>query len=331
MASSTSLSKSAVPRRAAGLLALAGLAWAVGGLYTLFWNPEVQFYKHGIRVKKAYAQKLDLEYPHKVVVAGGSSCATSVDGGRILQRDGIPVLNMGLAAGLGAKVLVRFAMSESRPGDTLILALEPPLLGGSLEVPDLGVQISLAAGLPALLPERAPCPWLKSLLDLRPGAYHVFTLTGKLLLRRPMFAYQPQDFHPSGWHETSMTRAFPNPSLAERPLSQEGQAWLVTVRQSCAQRGIRVAYALPWYYCPPADAGRLRKIHARFLREVAAVIPVLKDPALGVHPVREHFANTNLHPTPAGAALHSDELARQIIAWQTWTLDELNETLAASD
>jgi len=39
--------------------------------------------------------------------------------------------------------------------------------------------------------------------------------------------------------------------------------------------------------------------------------------------VIEHFSDTPLHSNAAGAALHTDELAREIRDWDTWSAEEL--------
>src|ERR1051326_1865468 len=124
MRSSTLHSK--VPWTALGLLAAALAAWGSSDLYTLYLNPEIAFFKHAFTVKHQWAQKLDREYPHKVVVFGGSGCGVSVDGEWMLEKHRMPTVNMGLGAGMGAAVLTRVALKEVRDGDTLIASLENP-------------------------------------------------------------------------------------------------------------------------------------------------------------------------------------------------------------
>jgi hypothetical protein len=325
---STSHFSNGVPGKAVRLLGVAVATWAVGALYTVRANPELVFFRRCATVKQLWAQKLDLEFTNKVVFCGGSSCTTSVDGERMLSQHRLPALNMGLGAGMGAEVLTHYAQTSVRTGDTLVVALEPDLLAGPLRIESLGAQFGLSIGEPSLLRDPHRVDWLSALLDLRPGGYHTFTLVTKVLLRRPLFSYFTSEIHPSGWHEVGSRRTVK--SLKEAPkLSKEGRSWLVGLREWCDQRKVRVAYALPWGYCSPQDLKRFQGSNLRFLYEVAATMPVLKDPQLGTDTNLEHFADTPFHPTAQGAALRTDELAREIRPWATWTRDELAERLKA--
>lgn len=325
---STSHSSNGVPWKAARLLGVAVATWAVGALYMVRANPEIAFFRHCAAVKQLWGKKLDLAYTNKVVFCGGSSCTTSVDGERMLNQHRLPALNMGLGAGMGAKVLTHYAQDSLRTGDTLVVALEPDLLAGPLRIESLGAQFSLSIGEPSLLRDPNRVDWPSALLDLRPGGYHTFTLITKVLLRRPLFSYFASEIHSSGWHEVGARRVVK--PLKESPkLSKEGLSWLVDLHAWCDQRNVRVAYALPWGYCTPEDLQRFQGSNLRFLSEVATTMPVLKDPTLGADTNREHFADTSFHPTAQGAALRTDELAREIRPWAIWSRDELDDRLKA--
>jgi hypothetical protein len=113
------------------LLTLAVVGWLCCAAYTLYLNPSVRLWLGAAQIKQAWAQKMGREHKSKVLVFGGSSCAFSINGERMLEEHELPVVNMGLGAGFGARFLTRWAISEARPGDTLIVALEPDLLGRS--------------------------------------------------------------------------------------------------------------------------------------------------------------------------------------------------------
>lgn len=311
------------------LLCVAIATWVVGALYTVRVNPEVAFFRQCALVKQRWAKKLDLEHTNKVVVFGGSSCNTSVDGERMLNLYGLPAVNMGLGAGMGAKILTHYAQRALRAGDTLIAAIEPGLLAEQLELESLGVQFSFAIGEPTLLRDPNWIDWPSTLLDLRPGGYHTFTLVAKMILRRPLYPYFLSELHPSGWHEVGARKAIESLSKAPTRLSKDGRSWLTNLREWCDQRNVRVAYVQPWGYCSPEYLKQFQNCNLRFLREVAETMPVLKDPNLGADTNREHFADFTFHPTTQGAALRTDELAREIKSWRTWTRDELDERLKA--
>jgi hypothetical protein len=247
----------------------------------------------------------------------------------MLSQHRLPALNLGLGAGMGAKVLTHYAQDSVRTGDTLVVALEPDLLAGPLRIESLGAQFGLSIGEPSLLRDPNRVDWLSALLDLRPGGYHTFTLVTKVVLRRPLYPYFAAELHPSGWHEVGARRAVKSVKEAPTKLSKEGRSWLVALHDWCDQRNVRVAYALPWGYSSPEDLKRFQGCNLRFLYEVAATMPVLKDPNLGADTNLEHFADTPFHPTAQGAALRTDELAREIKPWTIWTRDELDERLKA--
>ena len=68
--------------------------------------------------------------------------------------------------------------------------------------------------------------------------------------------------------------------------------------------------------------------NVQFLLQVAEFLPVLKDPYLGTDIIIEHFSDTPLHANRIGAALHTDELAREIKSWDVWSVEELRELLS---
>lgn len=313
------------------LLAVAVATWAAGSLYTLRINPEVAFYRHGYSLKLRWAEHLSQNYSNKMVVFGGSSCATSVEPRRLLDRHGIAMVNAGFAAGMGAKFLTLQAFSLLHKGDTLIVALEPDLLSGDVEFEPFGVQFALATGQSELLRNPVQINWPAALADLRPGGYHVFTLIGKILLRQPLYRYSNSDFEPIGWQKVEIRRDLGAPSISHVRLSPAGKEWLRMIREECTRRGVRVACAMPWHFSTSDNLLATQRANLRFLREVADVLPVLREPSLGAHSVREHFADTNLHPTAEGAALRTDELATALKDWRLWSLPEMDAHLASMD
>lgn len=316
MDSSTLHFKSNIPWQAVRLLTVALMAWTGCGFYSLHLHPEMMFLRHCARVKQNWKQSLEREHKSKVVIYGGSSCLTSVDGERMKKIHGLPVLNMGLHAGMGARVLTQYTLPTLNPGDTLIVALEPDLLTGSLRPPPLGVQFSFATKRSDALRYPEKIDWLGSLLALRPGSENIFTVLGKIVLHRPLHRYSIAEIHPSGWQEVVERRDFSVAPVAARELSIEAKELLRFIRDDCAKHEIPVAYSLPWSYCTNAEMDERQSRNRDFLKQIEEFLPVLNDPRLGVYSVREHFADTPWHLTAEGAALRTDELAEQISAWK---------------
>ena len=326
MALSILRSRNKIPWQALRFLAVAFVAWTGSAFYSVRLYPEMIFLRHCHAVKQAWQQKLEHDYKSKIVVFGGSSCLTSIDPGRLAERHELPVLNLGLHAGMGAPILTRYALPSLKPGDTLIVALEPSLLTGPQEIEPLGVQFSFATGRMDALRDADGIDWMASLLALRPGSQNMFTFLGKIILRQPLHRYSRAEIHASGWQEVAGRRAFSPPPLVNLQLSDNAKKLLRSIQDFCGQHGVRVAYSIPWSYCPPEKAAEYRSQNLNYLLQISEFLPVLNDPRLGVYPVREHFADTFLHLTAEGAALRTDEWAEQVKGWKLLSRDEIART-----
>jgi len=305
---------SRVPRLARALLAAALLAWALGAVYTLRWNPEVRFFHRVHEAKRAWA--LGLSASNRVLVVGGSGCMTSIDPVRMREAHGLNVLNLGLGAGSGAKFLGRYAMDWARPGDLLILSIEPGLLTGPIDWKSLGVQLAAANGTWQLWHEPGSWEWPSRLLGLRPGGQHLFTLAGKAVLRQPWYRYGLDEIQPGGWHAVAARREVPSPGPGPVAVSPDARAWLADLKAQCDRRGVRLAYAIPWFYGSEADRPAMVEAHRRFLEDVGRLVPIVPDPSMGVNPRREDYADSLVHPTPEAARRRTDDLAKILRAWR---------------
>ncbi len=309
------------------LLAVAAFAWLAGALYTVFVNPEIVFLKGSVKIKQAWSQKIRSGHPHSVVIYGGSSCAFSIDGERALKQHALPLVNAGLHIGLGANVLTSWALSQTRPGDTLVVALEPPLLADPFEPTTLGAQFAAATGLPKTL--AAPTdpagsvPWLSSALMVRPDATHLLTLLAKAVRRRPAYFYRVQDITASGWEQSPHRNPLPGPTRYTPALSADARTLLRTLRRWGETNQVRIVCSLPWCYSRSEAVPHFRRTNARLLIEVSDYLPVLKDSRLGAETNIHYFSDTMWHLNPEGAALRTDELAGQLANWDIWQPAEL--------
>lgn len=147
MPSSTLPSK---PRpRVALILAASALATLLlSAAYTRWWNPEIRLYRYAIAAKQDWAAQLDRQFTTKTIVCGGSSTSFAIDPSRILQQSGLAVANYGLHAGMQPRFLVAVAAASARPGDLLLLAMEPGLLITPDNGSDLAAQMAFALDQP---------------------------------------------------------------------------------------------------------------------------------------------------------------------------------------
>jgi hypothetical protein len=309
------------------LLLTAVAAWLGCIVYTMRLNPELKYYVQGEVIKNRWSEKMTREHGSKVVIYGGSSCAFSIDGERMLDRFNLPTVNYGSAAGIGAAILTESALDQVHPGDTLIVALEPGLLTEPLDPTALGVQFSFAVHHPdwVIHPVLPPVSlnWFQALVALRPGGYHTFTLLGKIAAHKPFMRYQENDYHPSGWEQTDVRMKITGPPGHGPRLSNDARIMLQALHDWSGRNNVRVAYSLPWAYAPPENEASFQRGNADFLLQVNEFIPVLKDTHLGAYTNIEHFADTAWHLDGTASALRTDQLGQEIKNWNIWTDEEL--------
>ncbi|MCX8107490.1 MAG: hypothetical protein N3G20_01660 [Verrucomicrobiae bacterium] len=321
---------SKLPRLAVRLVCVAIAALAAAGAYTVWLNPEIRFYLYAARLKQAWADKLHREFGRAIIVFGASSCAFAIDGERMVEKHGLPVVNFGMHAGMEPLFLTALAVESTRPGDTLVVALEPGLLLSPFDSPDLAAQMGMALGKPRLIHASdltgEPVHWVKNILSLRPGAYHFFTLLGKIVLGKPLYRYSPQDLRPSGFQQTTERREIRDQEpFIVHALPSHSEQLLSALARWCRTNNVELFYSLPWGWVSEAKLNQFKAMNASFLIQVAKFMPVLKDPTLGAYPVREHFADTEWHLTAEGAANRTDALAQQLKARVCWTIEELDQ------
>jgi hypothetical protein len=302
-----------VPKTACLLLAALGVGVALGVAYSLRVNPELAFFRAGAEAKDAWSARIDAEHEHKIILFGGSSCTTTVVPSRMLEAHGLPVVNAGLGAGMGPRVLARYALSLANEGDILVAAFEPELLDGALESPLLGAQFSMMRGsghwLDPSLESEPHRPGFSEIVELRPGGYHAFTLLGKITAGRPLYRYTPGEFQPDGWQNVAARMPIAPAPAREKTLSAAARDFLEQLVAVCAERKLRLALTLPWFYVAEEHAEAERRFNVAFLAELSEIVPTLDDGATGVWTVEEDFADTPFHLVPAAAEHRSDQLA----------------------
>lgn len=322
MTSSTSPFEPRIPRRALALLILAVTTWAACAGYSLWLNPENQFMLRVSAVQGDWAAKLQSSGKPKAVIFGGSSTLFSIRGEQLLSEVGLPAVNCGLPAALGPTVHAIRALQYLGKDDTLVVAIEPDLLTDRLEITSSAVQFSYASGHPEWVRES----WLgqesrssfSSLLALRPGSSHTLTMVGKILSGMPLYRYRASDISPTGWVQTSVRLPLVVSGRSSSRLSNDAERLLAGLRDVCAQRGVRVAYSIPWCYTPREVLIETQRTNAAFLRNVAEFLPVLHDARFGAIDDPELFSDTALHLNENGSVLRTRELGIALRDWRLW-------------
>lgn len=302
-----------MPKTACLLLVTLLVGVAIGVGYSLRVNPELAFFRVGAEAKIEWAAELDETHERKIVVFGGSSCTTTVIPSRMIEVHGLPVVNAGLGAGMGPRVLARFALSLAKEGDVLVAAFEPELLTRKLDTPLLGAQFAMMSGAPewlddslASVPRRAQ---VGEILELRPGGYHAFTLLGKIAGGRPLYRYTPDEFQRDGWQYVAARMSIAPSPPREKKLSPSARAFLEELAATCEARSVELVLTLPWFYVAEEDAAAERAFNQGFLEEISDIVPVIDDGVTGVWTVKEDFADTPFHLLSEAAANRTDHLA----------------------
>lgn len=305
-----------MPRLSLLLVLVALLAAIVGATYALRFDPELAFWTEASKRKLSWVDQMRAKHGHVIGVVGGSTTAFAIDAQMLEKEHGLPVVNLGLHAGMGPEACAGFGFAALQPGDTLIVSLEPSMLAEEQSGPtSLGVRIAWALGQPAVLNWGNPASSWRHLANpakLQPGGYHVMTMLGKLLLKQPPYRYSIENSRPGGLQTTSERR----PSELSRPssddqslkVSESGYTLLSRIRKEAAARGVRVAYLLPWAYASDAEARQVRQNNKQLLREIGKHLPVIDEPELGVRTEPDEFADSRQHLTEAAAQKRSHQL-----------------------
>ena len=303
-----------IPRLAVLLLTSALAAAIVGASYTLYFNPETEFWKQTARRKLAWVEELRAKHGYVIGVVGGSTTTFGIDAEIIEREAHLPVANLGLHAGMGPESCVGFGFTALKRGDTLIVSLEPSMLTEEESGPTgLGIRLAWVLGLPELLDwgDASGDSWQRANpTKFQPGGYHVVTMLGKLLLNQPLYRYAIRDSRPGGLQVTSERRPFTSSmKLSDNPqqvtLSSSGRILLKTIRDEAARRGLKLVYVLPWSYWPEDTADERRTANDALLQQISEFMPVLSESNLGVHSAAQDFADSGQHLTAEAAAERS--------------------------
>ena len=305
------------------------VAWAGCAFYSLNLNPEIRFYRDLSKIQKRWADTLRSKTSSQHILIGGSSALFSVMPERAWNTHFVPLVNLGVAAGMQPQVMVLRALDYIHKGDTLIVALEPGLLTANEEMGTLGVQYAFAMGRsdwicrPALGLRRLS--WGSAFLALRPGAYHIVTLAAKIVTQRPLYRYGLKDVSSGGWVSTESREFEDQPPRHGEKLAPQSVELLEALARLTSEREIKLMYALPWAYCPEDDLKKFRQENASFLLQIQRYMPILFDPRLGAIDKKCLFADTAWHLNDEGSRFRTDELVAQLKRQQMWKCSELQK------
>jgi hypothetical protein len=306
------------------LLACLIAAYALSAALTITVNPETAFWAEAVARREAAVSEIREKSPDQPITffAGGSSCAFSIDPKVIEETTGQPAVNLGLPVSAGARYILHHALSQANTGDLLVVCLEQDLLtfpdqesspsktGFALEV--VRGNLTDSAGGSTF----GEIPGISDYLTLpRPGANYLITLAGRGLTGKG-YRYKPEDVGYRGLLRTDSR----DPSLRgggdsdATSLHPEGRLLLETFAAAAKQKGVRLAYSMPWYFTDTASLAHNRANNQKVLADIATIIPVLEDGFSGAMDGIENFADSGLHLSDSGTAARSQALAEAMAA-----------------
>lgn len=264
----------------------------------------------------------------KTVVLGGSSCRTSYIPSVLAEEYSIPFANFGLHAGFGPDVVAEIAMRYVNPGDTVVVAIEPGTLKATGPSKPKSAGLDFLAAVDGLTAHDLKFVDISPLrfVDRLQGStrYNLFMAMKRLRGMEPYRYTAVDNLHDDGWMEVSERRDLPfstnSAPVGKWRVGESGRELLRKIQEECSGRGCKVMYQLP----PALDGNPNSKYgFARLLLDVAEIMPVVKDPMLGVNPNPEEFADTFQHPARAGALRATRSFGKALAEKSFWTKGEL--------
>lgn len=303
------------------LLALIG-AYALSAALTITVNPETSFWAEVVARRETAISEIREKSPGQPITffTGGSSCAFSIQPKIIEKTTGQPSVNLGLPAAAGARYILHQALRQAQSGDMIVVCLEPDTLthpdqesspsktGFALEA-RLGNLTDSAGGTTF-----GKTPRISDFLTLpRPGAGYLITLAGRSITGKG-YRYKPGDIRPFGLIRTDVR----DPDLRGvgdsviTSLHPEGRLLLETYAAAAKQKGVRLAYSMPWYFTDTASLAHNRANKRKVLADIATIMPVIEDGFSGAMDGIENFADSGLHLSDSGTAARSLALAEAL-------------------
>jgi hypothetical protein len=307
----------------AAILLTVVLAFGIGFYLAVPANPEVKFWKHVVEERDRELALVRQQNPDQpcIFFAGGSSTAFSIDPKVIEEHCGYPAFNLGLPVAAGAEYLAYHAMSKMRPGDYLVLCLEPGLLTSDNPEPSPSKfsfamaasfgESHLAGGGEGFGRFMRPVDYLNL---PRPGAGYLATLAARMVTGKG-YRYIPGDLRYRGRVETGVRGATPMGALSPRALSVYGRNLLLQIRQEAERRQIHLAYSMPWTLFTADALEPAKLMNHKLLEEISDTIPVIDGDFRGAAGEANWFSDSPQHLTAEGSAMRSGELARGIGKW----------------
>ncbi len=309
---------------------LVGLAGTLVASLAVCWlcarhQSEVYFFGLLADAQERWSVEVEREAPQKIVVFGGSSCASQHLPSRCREA-GVPLVNAGLHAGLNFEDMADHAVKLTKPGDVLIVSAVPAVFARGPRFTELGLRFALMRnGL-----------WTNNFGSENQTLERLWSVSGvasgqigliKRIFRKPRNkAYAVRD--DASLDTGGSCTLTGNSSLDPEP-AEEQKAYLKRLAAWCRDRGVRAYYKVPWEYVGPVATPERRRNRLQFLLRMSEMMPVLKEPGLGLVTDRSLFTDSAQHMTLAAAGRVTDSLISVVRSgYPCWSREELQAMLA---
>ena len=289
------------------LLAAVGLAY----FYAFRLDPVMRTHADAVELRAQLARN---ERQPKVVFVGGSSCAHSVRPD-VLAAEGLCAVNMGYHAGAGAPFLIAAGMSVAKPGDLLIVAIEPELLMEDSSVSRVGLVGAIKLGKPSLASgtpfSDQDFSYGNLFFSIRPGGTRLLKHFGAMLIRFDLEQFSTIDSF--GRMNDTRQVAFPAEIPAEYiGITEQNKSILQSVVAFGKESGVDIICAVPWKLHSAEDRRDAEKWYNQYVNEISEIMPVLVEDELNVRTDEKLFSDTFYHLTTKGASKRSLAYARAL-------------------
>jgi hypothetical protein len=308
------------------------ISWLASVVYLFTLDTPLEYLMRETNEQDRWSQHFKTVQGPRLIVTGGSSCTFSIDGGMATEQFHVPVINGGLEAGIGTYGVFLLSSRLTEPGDTLVLAIEPPLLLSSLDYTQDTLQFMIRRLEWGLLLQAKEVtgravPLDRLFFSPRPGLENFAAFLGRLVTHTP-FRYENAKIRPGGLMVTDIR--YPLSEDGYTPgLSPVNRDVLLHFRDWASHRGVRIVYSIPWYYLAKERARDQQRINARFVAILSEIVPVVREEEFGVRTDRSLFADTNWHLTEEAAQARTSELVKLVLAGDFWTTERLERAASA--
>ncbi|MBO4872885.1 MAG: hypothetical protein J5496_05680 [Lachnospiraceae bacterium] len=249
----------------------------------------------------------------RLILVGGSSLPFGIDSARLEKALGLPVVNFGVYAALGTKVMTEITLPEIHAGDVVILAPElDPQTYSDYFNPDILWEAacekpSLLRGLTLTEKEEMAFRWFKFALERK--RLEGETVPDGILYARSSFnTYGDIDFPRTenivaGGYDASQ------PVRMESLMNESFFRFVQDYIRSAEKKGAHV-----WFWFSPVNESAVQ-----YSQEEAILFEAFLNDRLPGHVLgrlsdttydASYFYNTNYHLTESGAVMHTDGLIR---------------------